>query len=199
MAPSSICIRGFWARLPQSSSSWMCDVHISNDAALSWMGSTVRGGPGTRSFLLMEASKHSSSPGSAAPAVCFSFSMTPRHVVSLPLAFSVPCWPPGRASSPSSTRASMYSPRNCSRSAAASPSPLRDARSASRRFRTSPGSGEKTERSRSMPNMPGRKSSSSKTPALMTALLARRQAQRRASTKAPKSGTGFTSRSRSCR
>mmetsp|Transcript_94999 Transcript_94999/g.306725 ORF Transcript_94999/g.306725 Transcript_94999/m.306725 type:complete len:255 (-) Transcript_94999:477-1241(-) len=207
-APSRICTRGCCASTTQRSSSWTCEVHMPKATCGSCMGSTVRGGPGTSSFLLMEGSKHRSAVAGASPELLSIFSRRPRQASSLhrtPSAafLAAPLGAAAPASPASSMSASMYSPMNSRRQATASARgeapPARALRSSPRRLATSAGSAEKTQASRSTPNMPGMKSSSSKTPALSTALLARRQATRKASTKAPKAGVGRTCFCKSCK
>mmetsp|Transcript_23418 Transcript_23418/g.66793 ORF Transcript_23418/g.66793 Transcript_23418/m.66793 type:complete len:254 (-) Transcript_23418:541-1302(-) len=214
MAPSMICMKGFCESAPQSSSSWMCEVHMSNAMWGSWIGSTVRGGPGTSSFLLMDGSKHVRPSGGRGCALWSSLSTRPRQLVSLRcasssafLALPFLALPPlsfSRASSrTSASKADMYSPMNSSlhatASAAGEAEPLRPFTSLSILRITSAGSEEKTLASKSTPNMLGMKSSSSKTPACRTALRARRQAARKASTKAPKSGIGLRCFFTSCK
>mmetsp|Transcript_67060 Transcript_67060/g.134725 ORF Transcript_67060/g.134725 Transcript_67060/m.134725 type:complete len:290 (-) Transcript_67060:42-911(-) len=171
MAPSRICMRGFCVSVPHNSNSWMWEAHMSNATWRSLIGSTVRGGPGTNSFLFMEGSKQEMPSGGAGCTLLLSLSTRSKQAVSLCSEssrgfLSLPPFGLLGASSPdSAARATMYSPMNSRRHATASAAgeelPLRALISLSRRWRTSPGSEEKTFASRSTPNMLGMKSSSS--------------------------------------
>mmetsp|Transcript_159531 Transcript_159531/g.488161 ORF Transcript_159531/g.488161 Transcript_159531/m.488161 type:complete len:291 (+) Transcript_159531:855-1727(+) len=169
MAPSRIRARGLCASVPQSNSSWMWDAHMSNAACVSWMGSTVRGGPGTSSLLLMDGSKQPIPSGGSGCALLSSLSTRPRQAVSLRCASSIdlqavpPLGLPDASSPASAARPAAYSPMNSSRHATGSAkgeaSLFRALISLSRRRRTSAGSAEKTHASKSTPNMFGMKSS----------------------------------------
>mmetsp|Transcript_9040 Transcript_9040/g.26812 ORF Transcript_9040/g.26812 Transcript_9040/m.26812 type:complete len:208 (+) Transcript_9040:1126-1749(+) len=203
---------GFCGSEPQRSSSWMCEFHMPSTTFVSSIGATVRGGPGTSSFRLMDGSKHRSASGGGATLVCSSFSSRPRQAVSLFwalsclfLAFFAAPAPETSEAECSSESASEYSPMNSSRAAAASAAafpagePFSAFRSRSSLSFTSVGLVEKTAVSRSMPKRAGRKSSSSKMPAFRTISRAVRHATRNASTKAPRRGSGFACLAGSCR
>mmetsp|Transcript_27956 Transcript_27956/g.65050 ORF Transcript_27956/g.65050 Transcript_27956/m.65050 type:complete len:209 (-) Transcript_27956:579-1205(-) len=177
------------------SSSCMWQVHILQTTFGSLMDSTVRGGPGTSNFLLVEASKRLRTSSLGATDVASILSSSCKHLVkrSMTTLFWL-----GPSFNP--TKASIYFSMKSSRQAMRSPFSARSLPlSLLIRSDTWRGSLLNTHACRSAPNIVGTKSSSSKTPAAVTASCARWHAMRKASTNAANAGIGARSGFGSCK